>query len=227
MVQNINGEANIIVTPKSTESDAKEISWNRIGTRANGKTLEDIFANPASKANDLNFEVNEQPLVRVPQEIIDAIKNGESLNWTPSVKDIITTHKATYRTDEDMTLGVVGRDYQIVQNKKAFDFINFFEEVSGIKPKIETYGVIRNGERIFITATLGDNLFLNGHEDAVKNYFVFSTSHDNSGAVSVFFTPIRIICENTLNFAIAHCHNRIAFKHSKNVERRPDRKSVV
>ena len=118
-------------------------------------------------------------------------------------------------------LGIVGKGYGIVQNTKAFDFMDFIKEVSGNEPNIETFGALGNGERMFITATLGKDCFLNPN-DAIKNYVVFTNSHDGTGGVMAFFTPIRIICQNTLNMAIRGCANKVVFKHTSKVEERLD-----
>ena len=147
---------------------------------------------------------------------------GEAINFSPTRENIISSHKSTFRTDNNTTLGVVGRDYGVVQNYKAFEFIDFIKEVSGEAPKLETGGSLGYGERMFITCRLGDDCYLNGNDDAVKNYVVFTNSHDGSGAVMAFFTPVRVICQNTLNMAIKGAANKIVFKHTKNVNTRLD-----
>ena len=176
----------------------------------------------AIKEAGLNYTVEAQPLIRVPQEVVDAILRGEGVEFAPTRANIITSHKSTFRTDSNTTLGVVGRDYGIVDNTKAFEFINFINEVSGEAPRIETAGTLGYGERMFVTCRLGADCYLNGNSDAVKNYVVFTNSHDGSGAVMAFFTPVRVICQNTLNMAIRGAVNKVIFKHTKNVNHRLD-----
>jgi len=94
--------------------------------------------------------------------------------------------------------------------------------VSGEEPLIETAGSLGYGERMFVTCRLGADCYLNGNSDAVKNYVVFSNSHDGSGSVMAFFTPVRVICQNTLNMAIRGAVNKVIFKHTKNVNHRLD-----
>lgn len=206
--------ANVNVRP----TEAREISWKLFGTNFDRPvTIEE-----AIEEAGLNYKVEAQPLLRVPQNVIDAIKNGESVDFTPTIENIITSHKSTFRTDNNVTLGVTGAKYGIVDNTKAFEFINFIKEVSGEEPMIETAGALGYGERMFVTCKLGADSYLNGDSDAVKNYVVFSNSHDGSGAVMAFFTPIRVICQNTLNMAIKGASNKIIFKHTKNVNERLD-----
>lgn len=211
---------NANISVETRPASAKPIAWNQFGHQCEGHTtIKDVFDYEGSESID--YKVNDMPIMRVPKEMVDAIRHGGHFDWQPSIRDIITDHKATYREDNDATLGVVGESYQIVQNSKAFDFINFIGEVSGHEPNIETFGALGNGERIFITATLGQDSFLNP-DDAIRNYVVFTNSHDGSGAVMAFFTPIRVICQNTLNMAIKECQNKIIFKHTRNVEKRLD-----
>ena len=194
-------------------SFAKPLSWNLFGTSFDGK---DVSVHEAFEEAGLNFSVDKDPLVRMPQTILDAYLSGRTPIWRPTSGNVITTHKATYREDTNTTLGVVGEGYGVVQNEKAFDFLNFIEEAAGEKLQIATAGALGDGQRVFITAKLGADCYLNP-QDAINNYVVFSTTHDGSGAVSCFFTPIRIICQNTLNMAIRECPNKVVFKHSKYV----------
>lgn len=120
---------------------------------------------------------------------------------------------ATYRTDYNIPLGIVKERYTPVQNIEAF---TFFDGAIGKDKAIwQTAGFFGNGERIFVSAKLPKNIFVNG--DPVENYLVFTTSHDGSSGVKILFTPIRVICENTLNAAIATSTNYVSFRHTKSV----------
>lgn len=218
-VISMNGVNAQSVNVNVTESGAKDIVWRQFGTSFEGKN---VSVEDAIKEIGADFNVSKQPLIRVTQDIYDAIKNGtpiDTLNLSSA--NLITSHAATVRDDHDFTLGVVGRDYGVVQNSKAFEFIDFIKEVSGEEPIVETAGLLGNGERLFVSCKLGADSYLNPN-DAVKNYVVFTNAHDGSGAVMAFFTPIRVICSNTLAMAINGCPNKVVFKHTKNVETRLD-----
>lgn len=213
------GANNQSVNLNVTESGAKPIVWQQFGQSFEGQN---VRVEDAIKAIGADFNVSKQPLIRVPQDVYDAIKNGtplDSLNL--STANLISSHAATVRDDHDFTLGVVGKEYGVVQNTKAFEFIDFIKEVSGEEPIVETAGLLGNGERLFVSCKLGADSYLNPN-DAVKNYVVFTNSHDGSGAVMAFFTPIRVICSNTLAMAIKSCPNKVVFKHTKNVGTRLD-----
>lgn len=120
---------------------------------------------------------------------------------------------ANYRTDCNIPLGLVKEKYTPVQNIEAFSF--FDDAIGKDKAIFQTAGFFGNGERIFVSAKLPQNILVNG--DPVENYLVFTNSHDGSTGVKVLFTPIRVICENTLNAAIRNATNFVSFRHTKSV----------
>lgn len=125
---------------------------------------------------------------------------------------------ATYRTDHNIPLGIVKERYTPVQNVEAF---TFFDGAIGKDKAIwQTAGFFGMGERIFVSAKLPKNILVNG--DPVENYLVFTTSHDGSSGVKILFTPIRVICQNTLNAAIRTSSNFVSFRHTKSVYQKID-----
>ena len=121
------------------------------------------------------------------------------------------------RTDNDAVLGVVGKDYQIVQNRDAFSFFDSIVGGDGIL--YETAGALGKGERIFITAKLPDYIRV-GNDDLIEKYLFLTTSHDGSGSITAAFTPIRIVCNNTLNAAMNNKTNTVRIRHTSNAKQR-------
>lgn len=124
---------------------------------------------------------------------------------------------ATVRTDNEEVLGVVGKDYEVVQNKDAFSF--FDSIVGGDGVQYETAGALGKGERIFITAKLPSYIKV-GREDLIEQYLFLTTSHDGFGSITAAFTPIRICCNNTLNAAMRNHTNSIKIRHTANAKDR-------
>lgn len=168
-----------------------------------------------------NYEVAKQPLVKVTPQMIEAIKNGQPIEGL-TMKDIISSHCATSRQDTNETLGIVGSDYGVVQNAKAFEFIDFLQSESGADSIIETAGALGNGERIYVSCKLGDCFIDDAKKDMVNNYVIFTTSHDGSGAVKIYFTDIRVVCQNTLQVSMCrdHSSDKLVYKHTKYVGER-------
>lgn len=157
----------------------------------------------ALKFAGLDFTVEKRPIL-TPDPI-----TGENAE--------IKTHFATLRTDTNQVLGVVGKDYQIVQNTDAFTF--FDEIVGGEGIMYETAGALGNGERIFITAKLPGYIKV-GQNDLIEQYLFLTTSHDGFGSITAAFTPVRIVCANTLNAALKSQSNAVKIRHTANAKDR-------
>lgn len=138
----------------------------------------------------------------------------------PSGKEIVSdTSFFTYRADTERVLGAhVGRDYTVVQNADAF---TFFDAIVGGEGGIqyETAGALGNGEKIFITAKMPDYIRV-GNDDVIEKYVFLTTSHDGSGSIIAAFTPIRIVCNNTLNAALRNCSNVVKIRHTTGAQER-------
>lgn len=130
----------------------------------------------------------------------------------------VPNHYANVRTDTDEVLGVVGKDYNIVQNLDAFAF---FDSIVGGKDGIlyETAGALGKGERIFITAKLPDYIRV-GRNDCIEKYLFLTSSHDGFGSITASFTPVRICCQNTLNAALKNHTNCIKIRHTASAQER-------
>jgi phage/plasmid-like protein (TIGR03299 family) len=125
---------------------------------------------------------------------------------------------ATVRADTEQVLGVVGNDYQVVQNRDAF---SFFDAIVGGGDGIlyETAGALGNGERVFITAKLPDYIKV-GQGDWIEQYLFLTTSHDGLGSITAPFTPIRIVCNNTLNAAMNNHSGAVKIRHTASAAER-------
>lgn len=137
--------------------------------------------------------------------------NGKNYNEVPNAYGI-------FRTDYNIPLGTVKSRYTPVQNIEAF---NFFDGAIGKNKAIwQTAGCFDEGRRIFVSAKLPKNIFVNG--DPVENYLVFTNNHDGNGGIKILFTPIRIICQNSLNAAIRGADNYVSIRHTTNVHSKLD-----
>lgn len=209
---------------------AEPVAWNAI---PNCKSFTSpVTVSEAVKAAGADYEVVKKHLLAVSPELIHAIKHGEPITDAIFTKnDIVETHMATVRNDGGNILGIVGSKYGVVPNSEAFDFFNHIlnGEVSNQTEKavIETAGVLEDGKRMYISARMGSNIRVEGDNSDINDYLLLTNSHDGSGAVVVTFTPIRVICQNTLNAALKGAKNKLLFKHTLNVNQRMDLTSEV
>jgi phage/plasmid-like protein (TIGR03299 family) len=137
----------------------------------------------------------------------------------PLVSFAVPDQYATMRTDNNAVFGVVGKDYQIVQNTDAFAF---FDAIVGGGDGImyETAGALGSGERIFITAKLPGYIRVGNGDDVTEKYIFLTTSHDGSGSITAAFTPVRIVCQNTLNAALRSASNVVRIRHTAGAKER-------
>ena len=169
----------------------------------------------AIKYAGLDYEVAKSPLFTKSSGIIQNADNIE----IGSTELEVPNYFANIRTDNNAVLGVVGKDYHIVQNREAF---NFFDAIVGGGEGIlyETAGALGNGERIFITAKLPDYIRVGNGDDITEKYIFLTTSHDGSGSITAAFTPIRIVCQNTLNASLRSMTNVVRIKHTSGAKQR-------
>lgn len=114
----------------------------------------------------------------------------------------VTSHKAVVRKQNGHSarvLGVVGNAFRPVQNVEAFQFLDSIR--SEKKIEYHTAGSLGDGEKVWVLTKLPGDLRI-GKSDLVEKFLLFSNSHDGGGACRVMFTPIRVVCQNTLNAAI-------------------------
>lgn len=187
----------------------KEKAWHGLG-----KIVQDYPTSAeALQFAGLNYNVVKRPLFTYDTENFNA--NPETDICIPEIQ--IDNYFATVRTDNDTVLGVVGRDYAIVQNVDAF---NFFDSiVSGEGIQYETAGALGKGERIFITAKLPSYIKV-GKDDLIEQYLFLTTSHNGFGSITAAFTPVRIVCNNTLHAALRNHSNAIKIRHTSNAKQK-------
>jgi len=175
-------------------------AWHGLGTYVN----EAMTSEQVVELANLNYEVQKTPIYIKP-----TINDSE----TPiEIPDIL----ATFRTDNGAPLGLVSERYEVVQNKDAF---LFFDPIIDRGEAIyETAGVLGRGERVFITAKLPEDIQVAGEK--VEQYLLITNGHDGKNAVRVGFTPIRVVCNNTLTAALGDLKNSYTIFHFNNPQER-------
>lgn len=217
MIEEYNGKYSFV------ENGKKERAWHGLG-QVFDRPLTVVEALENSRAD---YEVALQPLVAITPEINDMIAKGEMINPDMLLDLFVENRKATMRMDKNKVLGVVSDSYGVVQNADAFKFIDTLVtgQLDSRKdtPVIETAGVLGNGERVFVTAKFPEQVRLdNSGNDMVDMYMTFTTSHDGNGAVRCLVTPVRVVCNNTLNMAMKECSGKLFLKHTSGINKRLD-----
>lgn len=110
-------------------------------------------------------------------------------------------------------LSVVGNRYKVFQNEDAFAFGDNLLDGGG---QWETAGSIRGGRTIFGSLSIGEGITIGG-SDAVNKYLLIHTSHDGSSGLQASVTPVRVVCQNTLNFALRSVTQSFKIRHTANM----------
>lgn len=111
--------------------------------------------------------------------------------------DVIPGYKANVRETDGNVLGIVTDRYRIVQNEEAFAFV---DGLLGEGCTYETAGSLAGGKRVWMLAKMPESYKV--LDDEVDPYLVITNSHDGKGSIFVAMTPIRVVCQNTLNLAL-------------------------
>lgn len=142
------------------------------------------------------------------------------LNWLVIQKPLVTSDgiqvpgfKANLRETDNQVLGVVTDRYKVVQNEDAFAFT---DALLGEGVTYETAGSLQGGRRTWILAKLPHRYIISG--DEITPYLVFMNSHDGTGAIKVAMTPIRVVCQNTLNLALSTAKRSWSTNHVGNID---------
>ncbi len=140
-----------------------------------------------------------------PATAAEAI-SAAGLDYDVELTSIITTDgipvpqkRAVVRTDSSDVIGVVGNGYVPVQNRECFGFLDAIVAEGGLR--YHTAGALGRGERIWLLAKLPEQIRVKNSVDVVDKFLLLSNTHDGTAALRVFFTPIRVVCQNTLNMA--------------------------
>ena len=138
------------------------------------------------------------------------------LDWTVKQVPVLyegqeTGHQFNVRESDNRVLGVVGGRYKPVQNAEAFAFT---DELVGGDVRYETAGSLADGKRVWMLAKMPDTRVL---DDVVEPYLCLTNGHDGFSSLKVCMTPVRVVCQNTLNMALRGAKRTWTVRHSGNI----------
>lgn len=165
-----------------------EVPWHGLGVLLpHAPTLDEALthANLSWKVRKLALSANQPPM------------DGQMVRGRLPIR----SHKALQREDTGEIFTVVSNQYQILQNEDAFGIFRPLVDDGWLD--LETAGSLQNGRKVWILARIAGTPDIEVRDrDVVKPYVMLSNSHDGTQAVRLGFTPIRVVCNNTLTMAV-------------------------
>lgn len=168
----------------------REVPWHGLGK----KVLEAPSSKDALIAADLNWEVVQEPIFTETKELIEG-------------------YKANVRNSDRQILGIVTDRYKVIQNDEAFAFT---DALLGEGVRYETAGSLQGGRKVWLLAHMPREYIISGEH--ISPYLLFSNTHDGSGAIKVALTPIRVVCNNTLNLALSTAKRSWSMIHTGDIK---------
>ena len=168
-----------IVEGKAQMAYTGDLPWHGLGT----KVSNDLTPEQMLKAAGLDWTVD-------PVELFAEVGD----------KRLATGHRALVRSTDQRVIDVITDDWNPVQNIEAFEFFNDF--VAHGDMSMETAGSLKDGEIIWALAKVKESFDLFGGKDRVDAYLHFTNPHRYGQSIDVRFTPIRVVCNNTLTLSL-------------------------
>jgi phage/plasmid-like protein (TIGR03299 family) len=168
-----------IVEGKAQMAYAGDVPWHGLGV----KVSNDLTPLQMLKAAGLDWTVD-------PVELFAEVGD----------KRLATGHRALVRSTDQRVIDVITDDWNPVQNEQAFEFFNDF--VAHGDMSMETAGSLKDGKIIWALAKVKDSFDLFGGKDRVDAYLHFTNPHQYGQSIDVRFTPIRVVCNNTLTLSL-------------------------
>lgn len=175
----------------SNEENGRFVPWHGLGT----PVQKALSSEEAIKEAGLDWEVEKRPVfdekgIQIPR------------------------YFRTVRNSDNSTLGIVSGRYKIVQNHEAFSFTDNLLEGDA---RYETAGSLSDGRRVWLLAKLPEKYIL---DDKFDTYICFTNTHDGTGSVKVCMTPVRVVCNNTLNLALENATRKWSTRHLGNLDQK-------
>ena len=191
-----------IVNGEASFASFRQPAWHSLGT---------VFDHEVTSASEMLELANLDGW----QVRVEDVQMPNGYTTTNPSYWVVRNHPADGHSD---VLATVGKRYVAVQNEDLFAFGDAILDGA----RWETAGSIKNGRVVFGSLALDRETVLdpNGVSDVVKSYLLVHTSHDGSVAVQASVTPVRVVCQNTLNAALKDVKQSYKIRHTQSVDGR-------
>jgi len=170
-----------IVNGKAQMAYVGQVPWHGLGTKVDPN----LTPTEIMEVAGLNWSVEKQ-------EVFYQNEKGKYIR-APKKQALI-------RSSDNKYLDIVSDDWIPVQNQDAFEFFDEYVKAGGME--MHTAGSLKDGQIIWALAKVNESFSLFGGKDEVDSYLLLSNPHQFGKGVDVRFTPIRVVCNNTLSMSL-------------------------
>ena len=171
-------------------------TWNAVGTDVSAaKNLDDVLA-----ASGLDYNVRQCKLYTTLSDKRIASNNAITLDW----------YRANVNDKTGEILGIVSENYQVCNNRDAFDFVNYIDSDVKFVKAGQTYNGL-----VYIIASLPEMKILG---DSYQPYVIFQNGHNGGISLKAAISPLRIVCQNQFSMAFKNAENTISIRHNSSMQ---------
>jgi len=186
----------------------RQPAWHRIGTVMD----EDLTVSQAMQHVDVGFEIYTTPTyVEVNGQYIKTADLGQTSTGRSTSEYNAIMREPTTDDPQHRVLSVVGGQWTPIQTRELAEYLDPISK----KYPVETIGAIGHGEKIFITLDAGERTIAGEHHHL---YYLITDHRDGTGALTIAFTPVRVVCQNTLTTGLNSAKISTALKHNKQIK---------
>ena len=176
-----------------------------------------------------NLSIFEQAGKDIPEGLSDnkvkTVFEATGLDWVVEQKEVAVLEKdnnysflgnyvANYRSDNNQFLGMVHpKDYKVVQNCDAFDFIDELPNFT-----FEKVGMFNGGKKVFVVGKSNEQIAIDGSDDLVNFYLTFLHGHDGKSGIRFILCPVRMFCMNQLNLMLQTANFKYNIAHTGDIQ---------
>lgn len=192
----------------------REIPWHKMGTvLPEAPKWEDVpyIINGKWSAEKVNAIQMLPAGITSDLQVVDTT-TGEVVGYIRTLKEDFEIRRNT----DGSHFGFVKDSYVVLQNDELIDLAR---EMAGLGAKPETAGFLDGGRTMWLCVKTEDTVFA---EEAFNQYFVLTNTHGGGGAIRAVISPVRVVCQNTLNAALSGAQRSWAYRHTTNVRSHVD-----
>ena len=170
--------------------------------------LSDNKVKTVFEATGLDWVVEQKPVY------IQRDNTNPAIHVGTTCYDILPNYVANYRSDNNQFLGMVHpKDYKVVQNCDAFDFIDELPNFT-----FEKVGMFNGGKKVFVVGKSNEQIAIDGSDDLVNFYLTFLHGHDGKSGIRFILCPVRMFCMNQLNLMLQTANFKYNIAHTGDIQ---------